>query len=146
MLLIISHLLVLLNFFSHFLLYSHSCQWSVGTVKHVQSPSPAFTTSPADSKMPLLIFQNLWALKTLHFQSILCKNPALTQHFWCYYKLPELTQSKHQKQTSNSWLDLSIKDIFIIDSVQIDIQYFMCTEITPFVVPGFTHCNTEEGY
>lgn len=26
MLLIISHLLVLLNFFSHFLLYGHSCQ------------------------------------------------------------------------------------------------------------------------
>lgn len=95
MLLMISHLLVLLNFFSHFLLYGHSCQWSVGTVKHVQSPS-AFTTSPAGSKMPLLIFQNLWALKMVHFQSIPCKHLTLSQHFLQLLQAAWATISKHQ--------------------------------------------------
>lgn len=77
-LLMISHLLVLLNFFSHFLLYGHSCQWSVGTVKHVQSPS-AFNTSPASCKMSVLISKTLWALKLVPLQPTDCKHPTLTQ-------------------------------------------------------------------
>lgn len=90
----ISHLLVLLNFFSHFLLYSHSCQWSVGTVKHVQSPS-AFTASPAGSKMPVLISKNLWVLKMVRLQSIPCKHPTLTQHFLKLLQAAGTKISKH---------------------------------------------------
>ncbi len=47
-LLIKSYLLIVFYFFPHVLVYSHSCQWSVGTVKHVQSV-PALTNIPEQS-------------------------------------------------------------------------------------------------
>lgn len=96
-LLMISHLLVLLNFFSHFLLYGHSCQWSVGTVKHVQSPS-AFTTSPVGSKMPVLISKNPWAHKMVHLQSIPCKHPTLTQQFLLLLQAARAKTNRHKKK------------------------------------------------
>lgn len=88
MLLVILHLLVLLNFFSHFLLYGHSCQWSVGTVKHVQSPS-AFTISPAGCKMPVLISKNLWVSRWYVCSQFPVNTQLLLSSFWCYYKLSE---------------------------------------------------------
>lgn len=107
--LMISHLLVLLNFFSHFLLYSHSCQWSVGTVKHVQSPS-AFTISPAGCKMPVLISKKPVGLKMVRLQSIPCKHLTLTQHFLVLLQAAWAKISKHPKL----WLDLHTTDVFIV--------------------------------
>lgn len=61
-----------------------------------QSAFPAF---PADSKMPLLIFLNLWALLMVRFQSILCKHQILTQHSLVLLQAVE-RKEKQQKKTS----------------------------------------------
>lgn len=147
-LLMLSHLLVLLNFFSHFVLYSHSCQWSVGTVKHVQSPS-AFTTSPASSKMPVLISKNLWALKMVPLQSIPCKHLTLTQHF---LKLLQTAGSNTSKKNLINWLGLCITYIYLhllqSNNAQINRsinEHFMCTLLTRSIWPRFTQSRTLAG-
>lgn len=101
-LLIISHLLVLLNFFSHFLLYGHSCQWSVGTVKHVQSPS-AFSTSQAGCKMPVLISKKpVGPQDGTFFSQFPINTPTLTQHFLGLLQAAWAKISKHQKKLITS--------------------------------------------
>lgn len=56
------YLLIFLYFFSHFLLYSHSCQWPVGTDECLQFP-PAFTDPPTNIKQSFLSFLNSGLLR-----------------------------------------------------------------------------------
>lgn len=117
----LTHLLVLLNFFSHLWLYSDSCQWSVGTKKNKNKKS---------AHWPI---ESWWQYS---FHQFLCQT---TSSEWQSFSV--ITSWRPRNKENTGWLAYATWWTNITRSYKK--QAGLCVPyVMPFTVPWFTQCET----